>query len=303
MDWETWLQSSAKPPSDSEESKAELTEQEIREALADYDPLQGREYVIYTKGSYANSTNVRLDYDVDIAVEYRGYFYAELAFDLKNEPQSTVGIVDSDDPYTRGEFKADIRGALEAAFGKNAVTPGRIAYRIRERKTTLPADVVPCWEYRRYDHLINGRPVLHQGSRVYPSEGGYIDNFPQQQLDNGIAKNAATRTNRRYKRMVRALKRLETRLIDQGLLDEEIGSYFIECLVYNVHDSSLGHSTYIADMRAVLARIFNATLPQGDSDNWEEVNGLKYLFRGNGKPKVASAHKLADAAWTELGLD
>src|SRR6266511_1007874 len=118
MDWETWLQNSAKPPSDAEDSKAEATEEQIRAALSDYSPLQGRDYVVYTKGSYANNTNVRLDYDVDVATEYRGYFYSELCFDLEGQPKSRVGIVDSDDPYTRAEFKADIKGALGNAFGK-----------------------------------------------------------------------------------------------------------------------------------------------------------------------------------------
>jgi hypothetical protein len=300
MDWEAWLQSSGNPPSDTEDSKAELTEKQIRTALASYRPLRGRDYVVYTKGSYANSTNVRLDYDVDIAVEYRGYFYSELCFDLEGQPKSTVGVVSSDDPYTRDEFKADIRGALEVAFGKTAVTPGRIAYRIRERQTTLPADVVPCWEYRRYDRVVNGRPVFHQGARIYPSTGSFINNFPQQQLDNGRGKNGPTRTNQRYKRMVRALKRLETRLLDSGALIKELGSYFIECLVYNVPDSAFGHSTHKADMREVLAAVFNATLPQGGAADWEEVNGLKYLFRGGNASKIGGAHALADAAWDEI---
>jgi tRNA nucleotidyltransferase (CCA-adding enzyme) len=89
MDWEPWLQNSAKPPSDTEDSKAEATEEQIREALTDYGPLEDRDYAVYVKGSYANNTNVRLDYDVDIAVEYRGFFYSKMAFDLKDEPEST----------------------------------------------------------------------------------------------------------------------------------------------------------------------------------------------------------------------
>jgi len=146
VDWETWLRNSAKRPSDNEDGKAKATEDQVRAALKSCDALRGRNYVIYTKGSYANNTNVRLDYDVDIAVEYRGHFYSAMCFDLKDQPKSVVGVVDSDDPYTRSQFKADIRSALEAAFGKAAVTPGRIAYRVREKQTTLPADVVPCWE-------------------------------------------------------------------------------------------------------------------------------------------------------------
>lgn len=301
MDWESWLRNSAKPPSDNEDAKRERTEDQIRDALRNYEPLEGRPYAVYAKGSYANNTNVRLDYDVDIAVEYRGYFFYDLMFDLEGMSDSAVGVVPSEDPYTVDQFKADIRGALEAAFGKSAVAPGRIAYRVRQKKTTLPADVVPCWEYRRYDRIENGVPVFQEGARIYPSDGGHTENYPQQQLQNGRDKNV--RTGGRYKSMVRALKRLQTRLVDNDLINEELPSYLIECLVYNVPDDSFGHSTYYAEMRAVLAVIFNATLPRGDWKDWEEVNGLKYLFRGKNTWTREQVHCLADAAWDELGFD
>lgn len=301
MDWETWLRDSAKPPSDNEDSKAKATEGQVRTALKSCAALRGRDYVVYTKGSYANNTNVRLDYDVDIAVEYRGFFYSDMCFDLKGQPKSVVGVVDSKDPYTRAEFKADIKSALVAAFGKSAVTPGRIAYRVRQRRTTLPADVVPCWEYRRYDRIVNGVPIYHQGSRVYPSDGGFINNFPEQQLDNGVAKNGSKRTNRRYKRMVRALKRLQSRLLEAGVIDKGLASYVIECLVYNVPDHGFGHAAYKDDMRFVLGTIFNATLDGGDWNDWEEVNELHYLFRGKGAPSRTAVHTLVSKAWDEIG--
>jgi hypothetical protein len=167
MDWESWLRAAAKPPSEHENEKRNRTEQQIKAALAAYAPLSGRPYRVYVKGSYANNTNVRLNFDVDIAVEYYGYFYYDLEFKLKGQqPGSAVGIVDSEDPYTRAEFKADIRAALIQAFGKQAVSPGRIAFRVREKATTLPADVVPSWEYRRYD---GGFPLCHQGTCVFPT--------------------------------------------------------------------------------------------------------------------------------------
>ncbi|MFI0406013.1 nucleotidyltransferase [Actinomadura sp. 3N508] len=303
MDWESWLRNSAAPPSDHEDSKRERTEKQIRDALKSHEPLQDRDYVVYAKGSYANNTNVRLDYDVDIAVEYRGYFYSDLAFELEGMPDSSVGVVSSTDSYSVADFKRDIRLALEVAFGKSAVKPGRIAFRVREQKTTLPADVVPCWEYRRYDRIKNGEPVYHQGARIFPSSGWPINNYPGIQLENGKDKNSGFRTGGRYKRMTRALKRLQTRLVDDGLLEDSLPSYLIECLVYNVPDDSFGHSTYKADMRAVLARIFNSTLASGDWNDWHEVHELKYLFRGDCDWTHQQVHRLADAAWNEMGFE
>lgn len=301
MDWEEWLRKAAQRPSDHEDEKRNRTEQQIKAALAAYTPLQGRPYRVYVKGSYANNTNVRLNFDVDIAVEYYGYFYSDMAFELEGKPKSTVGVVDSDDPYTREEFKADIKAALHAAFGARAVSQGRIAFRVREKATTLPADVVPSWEYRRYDRIVRGVPVCHQGTCVFPTGGVRTENFPEQQRENGNQKNSETA--KRYKRMVRALKKLQTRLVEQGLLSEELPSYLIECLVYNVPNNAFGHSAYRQDMREVLASIFNATLSTGSWNDWEEVNELHYLFRGSKPWTYTAVHKLADKAWTHLGLE
>lgn len=300
MDWEAWLRTSSKPPSDNEDAKRERTEKEIRGALANYPSLKGRNYVVYTKGSYANNTNVRLDYDVDIAVEYHGFFYYELLFDLSDAEPSNLGILPNNDPYTQEQFKADIRGALVATFGSKAIEDGRIAYRVREKKTTLPADVVPCWENRRYDRLnFDGTPIIHQGTRIFPSDGGFIVNYPAQQKENGTTKN--DRTGYRYKYMVRAFKRLQSRLVSQGVV-KELPSYLIECLVYNVTNDKFGNTTYLGDMRNILVTIFNATLSAGDSKDWVEVNELKYLFRNNMNWNSADVQALADAAWKELRL-
>lgn len=166
MDWEAWLRAAAEPPSNNEDDKRQSTENQIRGALANCEALEGRPYIVYAKGSYANNTNVRLNYDVDIAVEYRGFFYSDFMFDLEGWTNADVGNSSSDDPYTRAQFKRDIRAALVAAFGAGAINDGRIAYRVREKTTTLPADVVPCWEYRRYDTLQAGLPTYHEGSCV-----------------------------------------------------------------------------------------------------------------------------------------
>lgn len=298
MNWEDWLKSAAKPPSDHEDAKWQRTLEQVKASLNAYEPLKGRPWRIYAKGSYANNTNVRLNFDVDIAVEYHGYFYYDLLFDLAGQDKSTVGVVASLDPYTREQFKQDIRDALHASFGRDSVDAGDIAYRVRNGKTTLPADVVPCWEYRRYDSVANGVPVCHQGSRIFTSSGKAVNNFPAYQLTNGIEKN--TRTGRRYKRMARALKKLQTRLVAAEEITEELPSYLIECLVYNVQDSLFGNELYVDDMRGILATIIVSTMPDGNWKTWLEVNGLKYLFIGN-KWTREQVHQFAIAAWKHMG--
>jgi hypothetical protein len=102
--------------------------------------------------------------------------------------------------------------------------------------------------------------------------------------------------------MVRVLKLLQTRLVESRALTEELPSYLVECLVYNVPDNQFGHEAYLSDIRGVLATIFNSTLDAGNWNDWEEVNGLKYLFRGQQPWTRQQVHELADAAWNELGL-
>jgi hypothetical protein len=160
----------------------------------------------------------------------------------------------------------------------------------------------PPWQYRRYDRIApNGSPVFQEGSKIFPTTGASSVNYPQQQLDNGVSKN--NRTGYRYKRMVRVMKKLQTRLLDSESITHALPSYAMECLVYNVDDDSFNHTTYLADVRAVLATIFNETRSTGGWNDWEEVNGLKYLFRGSQPWTYQQAHAFASAAWDEIGFD
>ena len=77
--------------------------------------------------------------------------------------------------------------------------------------------------------------------------------------------------------MVRALKKLQGELIRDGRLTEKEGqpSFLIECLVYNVPNDKFRTKGYVADMRAVLATIFNATLSDVGCKDWLEPSERK----------------------------
>jgi hypothetical protein len=97
--------------------------------------------------------------------------------------------------------------------------------------------------------------------------------------------------------MVRCLKKLQTMLVSEAILDEELPSYLTECLVYNVTDAAFNQETYLADFKSVLAQIFNATLRDGGADEWEEVHGLHYLFRGTNSWTIPQVHSVIDKCW------
>lgn len=68
--WEqTTFRDWSKPSSDTEVDKCDRAERIFKQASAEVDVRT------YTKGSYASNTNVRLDSDVDVAVELRRSFY------------------------------------------------------------------------------------------------------------------------------------------------------------------------------------------------------------------------------------
>jgi hypothetical protein len=304
-DWETTLRSWVKRPSNNEDTKRDKTEEEIKAALRASIALSSVRYKVYAKGSYANNTNVRLDYDVDIAIECTDFFYYSkdgVGPDVRKAAAVEAATKPYKGGYTNLDFKTDVEQALVDYYGASAVTRGNMAMRVREKKTTLPADVVPCFEYHRvYDVDSYGRPLYYKGTRVYKDSGGYVHNWPEQQRVNGIAKNNAT--GRRYKRMVRALKRLENELVTRGTIDE-LPSFFMECLVYNVPDSYLSSSdSYVTSMRGVLAVIFNETLSEERCKEWLEVSKRKVLFHRTQSWTCSQAHELAECAWNYIGFE
>ena len=65
------------PSSDTEQEKQERTERMVRQAIDARAAFDDCSLNIYTKGSYANNTNVRSDSDVDIAVQCQDLTYWE----------------------------------------------------------------------------------------------------------------------------------------------------------------------------------------------------------------------------------
>ena len=186
-------------------------------------------------------------------------------------------------------------------YGRSAVNRGDKAIHVREDSRSLAADVVPCFTFHRYDRLgFNGVPLHHKGIQIHPDSGGMIENWPEQNHERGVTKNDAT--GRRYKRVVRILKRLENDMV-QGGVTAEVSSFLTECLVYNVPNQGFQIFSYKANVRHVLAHLFNGMLNDGGSDEWVEVNGLKWLFHPTQRWTKAQARTFLSRAWDFLGFE
>jgi len=216
------------------------------------------------------------------------------------------GLTDQDvglnnHPYTYAEFKNDVERALRSHFGSASVVRGVKAFDIHENSYRLDADVVACFEYRRYHRKSDGGFHYHSGTKFLPDKGTGIYNFPQQNYDNGVSKN--TKTNQRFKNVVRILKRLRNRMADEKVSAAiPIPSYLIECLIWNVPDGYLGNQKHVDDVRTALAFLFNHTIKSEDYGEWGEINELKYLFRLSQPWTVEQAHAFTSAAWDYLGF-
>jgi hypothetical protein len=298
MGWEETLSGWAKVPSQSSQEKCENAERMVRKAIAASETLGERTIEVFAQGSYRNRTNVRQESDVDICVRCMDPFFCDFAL-ADGATESDAGLVDG--TYAYGEFKNEVGDALISYFGKDGVTRGDKAFDIHENTYRVDADVVACFEHRRYMRDGSGNLSYLSGTEFRPDRGGQIINWPHQHYENGVAKNVAT--GKRFKAGVRMLKRLRNKMADEGIAQAgPIASYLIECLVWNVPNEGFGHDTYVADMRYILVHTFNATLSDDACKEWGEVNELKYLFCSGQPWSRQQAHAFLAAAWDYLGF-
>lgn len=153
-DWEQTFRNWSKPSSDTEQQKAENAECMICDAIAESGKLSARNVQVFAQGSYKNNTNVREDSDVDICVCCYDSLFEDFSF-ANGLTRVNVGL--SPATYLFPQFKNNVEEALVAKFGRAGVTRGNKAFDVHANSYRIDADVVPCFEHRRYWLL----PFLH----------------------------------------------------------------------------------------------------------------------------------------------
>ena len=226
--WSSMLETWAQPPSPTEQERCDRAISAIAKAISNSPQLKDRNIRTFVQGSYANGTNGRQDSDVDVCVMCADTFFYDLP--LGKTPQS---IGSSPVQYTYPQYKNDIHSALAAQFKSHNFTRGKKAFDIHENSYRVDADAVACFEYRHYFHNYYGHLMCHSGTALVPDkESHFITNFPQQQHDNEMAKDATT--SQRFKPLVRIVKRLRNEMEENSYsVAKPIPSYLIECLAWN----------------------------------------------------------------------
>ena len=296
-DWEDTCNSWAQPPGKTEEQRSENAIRGIRKAVTGSAKLNQRRIKVFIQGSYRNRVNVRQDSDVDLGVMLYDWFLDEYP---EGKTRADFGNFDGD--YGYSQFKNELEEALVARFGRAAVKRGNKAFNIRENTYHVEADVVPLFEFRHYRE----RGKYMAGVALVTDQGRRIENYPERLVDywpstplhyeNGNSKNMAT--SRRYRGLVRILKKIRNEMEDAGSSSAKaIPSYLIECLCWNVPDAAFTGSTWDARVRAVLADLWNNTKDDESCKSWFEVDAIKYLFHASQPWKRAAAHAFIGEAW------
>jgi hypothetical protein len=297
MSLEDTLTSWARPPSETERDRADNAARIVREAIGTDAALSRLNIRVFSQGSYRANTNVRLDSDVDICVLCSDTFFYDL--DFSDLDQTTAGIQPATLTYV--DFRNMVEAALVRRFGRSGVTRGNKAFDVHANAYRLDADVVAAFEYRRYNKRGPlGQVTWHEGIAFLPDTGFRIVNWPEQTYNNGVQKNNATA--RRYKRAIRILKRLRNYMQEQNVAEaNDIGSFLIESLVWNVPDACFNQSEYRDVVRSVLVHTFNNTLTDEACAEWGEVNELKYVLK-NQPALRARVNRFLGGAWNVLGF-
>lgn len=265
----------------------------IREAIDDHPAFDDCTIRVFAKGSYANNTNVQADSDVDIAVECQDVEYWEEAENGLQKPGSPYT-----GPWTPEALRRELVAALRTKFANQVDASGSVAIAVDASTARVNADVVPCFSYVYY---LKGGGV-RRGTKIFRADGRGLENFPDQQLECGRAKNRAT--GGAFKKAVRILKRVANQMESAGY-HRAVPSYFVECLVFNCPNHILQRSTWRSTISGVLGHIWDeleGAEPTVEGERWLEVNECFFLFHNTQKWSREDARDFAYAAWNHLGL-
>ncbi len=267
-DWcGTGADNGAKETADSIERKLGLDRSPIEETDCSYKVLR--------QGSYKNTTHTWASSDVDVLVKLTSCWnrdLSELSEPEKERYKRDHTLAD----YDYEDFSSDVYRWLRSKYKKSNVSwSGKAIELSDDGQLSIPADVVPCVEYRYYySYPKNGEPNYTSGVYFEPrrSSDVYI-NYPTEHYRNGTKKHG------NYKETVRIFKNARDYYNEHWssiLRSISAHSYGIECMVYNVPDDILSNSNRSDRFDEVLTYF-----EQSDIYTFQQVSEMESLFGDN----------------------
>ena len=273
---QTWASSPAA-------TKFKHTHEEIRKALSAYlsefaknnhgYEIKAENYEIYLQGSYANSTNITGDSDVDVVIELKSIFSYDLDQLTEEEKNTFHSFYPNKSVYQFAQFKKDVHDALKKYFSGTTIEYGKKSIKIPKNTLRVNADVIPAFHHRKY-----GRFTFYTtdqyvaGIKFYNTEtNDLIINYPKEHKNNCEALNHDTEG--KFKDSIRIFKNIRKKLNEKNEMDEKLApSYFIENLIYNC-PAPVFNGSY----QSIVINILQNTL--NDSEN----GSLQYYKCANGQ--------------------
>jgi len=215
----------------------------VKSALLDSKAVYAdKSFDVFLQGSYGNDTNIYAESDVDVVIRldsiYRGNVSA-----LPPEQQAAYQQDFQAATYTFDEFKRGVVLRLKTAFGETDVQPGNKAIKIKANGSRRNADVVVCFEYRRYARYVSASDNEYVPGIIFPTPSGEIINYPKKHSSKLSEQHQAT--NNMLKPMVRILKNMRSRMVENGMLkDGGAPSYYVEGMFYNVPPNKYVSTSY-----------------------------------------------------------
>ena len=214
-------------------TQSSVTYNSIKDVLeASTTPYAAKSYSVFLQGSYGNDTNIYAESDVDIVIKLDDCFQSDLG-ELTQDERNKYDDAYVNTTYAPADFKRDVLKVLTEQYGGD-VKPGDKAIAIAASGNRRNADVIPAIEFRRY-YKFNGiyDQSYDEGICFFNSDGERIANYPKQHSVNLTRKHQDS--GKWFKPMVRVLKNLRSKLVDDGILKDGIApSYYLEGLLYNV---------------------------------------------------------------------
>jgi hypothetical protein len=232
-----------------------------------------KSFKVFLQGSYGNDTNIFAESDVDIVIRLDSIYHGDVSA-LPSDQLAAYQRSFSPATYTFEEFKRGVITRLTNAFGATAVLPGNKAIKIQPNGSRRSADVVVCYEHRRYSRYISQYDQEYVSGIIFPtSSSGNVINYPTKHSDNCSAHHQAT--NCWFKPMVRIVKNMRSRLVNDGKITRDLApSYYIEGMLFNVPKEKFGGS-YSATFVNCLNWLLQADRSKLVCANWE------YYLLGN----------------------
>ncbi|MCS3901728.1 nucleotidyltransferase [Methanococcus voltae] len=256
--------------------KSERTYSHIQNIITnnyDKSELDNKKLDIFLQGSYANHTNIRENSDIDVVVMLKDVWHADISklsyFDKEvynnNTGQSSIGAV-------------DLKNTLKTIFLNKSIPikEGNKCLKLTLPDHYLNVDIVPCIEYRVYKKCSKDYPHnpnnFIEGICITDLSGNKVINYPKLHKQNGGEKNQDV-IGKNYKQIVRIFKNVNYKILEPQ--NQNVPSYFIECLLSNVPDSN-----FKSDLTTTFYNCITwlHDLDSKDISNLKSQNGITQLI-------------------------